>query len=335
MSLFRFLSYPVFISPGSTRAVDYAMEHFYRIRSNTRPRQLLKRLVRPVIPIFRFRECLSSHPQFERLRPYLSEREIEVVVDARRFFRLIDFNRRQVVNVFKGNDLLTYFRNEIAARDKLSGRDFIPGLISVDRAEKVFTEEYACERPFKSIRLRDLDAGDFIGRLKEMLREVRFSAPIRKVDADEFAAGMGKEILSLPGTGEEVRAYVRQLLQDAAGPPEVDLVFSHGDFRKDQVFFSRDGRLKVIDWECSGYFTRYYDQIEFFVNEKWLYGDPSIGLESFLDVERPRLKAICSLFLLELLHFPIRFQRRFLLSDLLPVVRSIGQRLEKHLLARI
>ena len=335
MKLFRFLSYPVFYFPASPRAADYVMEHFYRIRSNTRLRQLLKRLGRPVIPILGRRECLSSHPQFERLRPYLAGGEIEVVIDSRRFFRLIDFNRRKVVNIFKDNDLLLYFTNEIEAREKLSGLDILPGLISVDKSKRVFIEEYVCEHPFKSARLRDLDAGDLAGRVKEVLRQVRVSAPVRTVEANEYISGMTREILSHPEASEETRRYIRRLGEDAAGLARVDLVFSHGDFRKDQLFFTRDGRIKIIDWECSGYFSRYYDLTEFFITEKWLYDNPAIRLESLLDVDRSRLSNVCSLYLLELFSFPMRFQRSFHPDAQASVVRSVEQRINKHVISRI
>ena len=87
MKLVRFLSYPVYFNPESARAVAYVMEHFWAIRSRTRSRRLLKRIIRPSVSLFRRRgkQGIIDHPRFERLRPFLDGGDVEVVIDARRF----------------------------------------------------------------------------------------------------------------------------------------------------------------------------------------------------------------------------------------------------------
>lgn len=332
MNLVRFLSYPVYFNPASERASAYVMEHFYRIRSNTRSRQLLKFLVRPVIPFSRRwgRDRLVDHLRFERLRPYLEGREFEAVIDARRFFRLIDFNRREVINIFKADDLPVYFQNEIAARERLSGADFIPRLIAVDEANKVFTEEYDCVRPFKSVRLGSLDVDDFVVRIKEILCQVRKATAVRVVPADEYIGAISEQILRRPEADGEIRRYVSRLRDKALGLGEVELVFSHGDFRKDQIFFARDESVRIIDWECSGCFSRYYDPAELYLTERWLYSNPALSPEFLLEPGSAPLAGVFSLYLLELCSFPIRFHREFLLTHSVPIVKQVERRIRKH-----
>ncbi len=330
MNLIRFLSYPVFYDPASTRAVAYVMEHFFAIRSRTRSRRLLKSLVRPVISRIgkRGREQLESHPKFDRLRSYL-EVNTEVVIDARRFFRVIDFDRREVRNIFKGDDLPAFFDNEVGARRRLVGADFIPRLLGVDESEKVFIEEYTCERPFKSGPLYDLDAGDFAGRLKEIIRRIQHSAPVRVVEVDDYVAGLIGEIICVPEIGRKVRSYIRSLGQKASRLGRVELVFSHGDFRADQLFFAPDGSIKIIDWENSGYFSRYRDLTGFFINEKRLYANPEVSLGMLLDEESDRLEAVCSLYLLELASVPVRIGRPSLLPGSIAAIRVVEMRLNE------
>jgi hypothetical protein len=330
MNLIRFLSYPVFYDPASTRAVAYVMEHFFAIRSRTRSRRLLKFLVRPVISRIgkRGREQLENHPKFDRLRPYL-EVNTEVVIDARRFFRVIDFDRRQVVNILKCDELSTFFDNEMAARTRLTGSDFIPRLASVDESNKVFIEEYICQRPFKSGSLRGLAPEVFIGRLKGIIRQVHNSAPVRVVKAEDYVRDLVGAILSRPEADEEIQCYIRRLGERATGLKKLELVYSHGDFRPDQLFFARDGSIKIIDWENSGYFSLYRDLTGFFINEKWLCDNPAVSLESFLDVDRCRLKAFCYLYLLELAAVSVRIGQPSLLPGSIPTLKEVERRLEK------
>lgn len=306
------------------------MDHFWAIRSRKRSRRLLKRLARPVLSWIhkQGKERLEQHPRLDRLRPYLEE-NTEVVIDARRFFRVIDFNRREVTNIFKDDDLPFFFDNEVGARRRLSGADFIPRLIGVDEAAKVFTEEYTCGRPFKSGSLRELDAGDFAGRLKIIIRRIQNSAPVRSVKAEDYVAGLIEEILSASEAAGEDRRYIRALGQKASGLGRVELVFSHGDFRADQLFFSPDGSIKIIDWENSGYFSRYRDLTGFFINEERLYANPEVSLEKLLDEEVDRMEAVCSLYLLELASVPVRIGRPSLLPGSLSAIRAVERRLNK------
>ncbi len=331
-SLIRFLSYPVFFDPESPRAAGYVMEHFWAIRSCTRTRRLLKFLVDPAIRRAgkRDRERLADHPRFDRLRPYF-EVNTEVVIDARRFFRVIDFDRREVINILKSDDLKAYYDNELTARRRLSGLEFIPRLIETDEEKKVFREEYVCERPFKSGSLRDLDPVTFADRLKEIVRQVRNSAPVRPVGAGDYLAGLTGEILSRPEADEQVRRYVRLWEESASRLDRVELAFSHGDFRPDQLFFARDGSVRIIDWENSGYFSRHRDLIGFYVNERWLYRNPVVSLESLLEASGRPLEAVCSLFLLELATVPVRIGRPSLLPVSISSLRKVAKRMSREI----
>lgn len=331
MSLSRFLSYPVYYDPGSVRASAYAMEHFYRIRSATRSRRLLKLLVRPFLPLMKRggKDFLAVHPRFRRLRPFLEEGRFEVVIDARRFFRLIDFRRREVLNVFKDDDLTEYFENELAARSLLPEANFLPRLISSDRERKIFVEEYVCQYPLKSSRRGSLDLDELAVRIRELLRRVRRALPARAVAAEDYVGEISEAILRRPEADEAIRRYVVGLGRTARGLGRVELVFSHGDFRQDQIFFDRAGDLKVIDWECSGRFSRFWDPAALYLTERWFYGRPGLAPGFFLEPGPAPLEAVFALYLLELCHFPIRFRRDFLLTDSVPVVRKVERRIRK------
>lgn len=329
--LIRFLSYPVFFDPESPRAVGYVMKHFWAIRSRTRSRRLLKRLARPAVPWIRKRgkERLENHLRFERLRPFLDRAKPEVIIDARRFFRIIDFDRRKVVNILKNKDLSPFFDNEVTARQRLAGADFIPRLFAVDRKAGVFSEEFICERPFKSGSLRDLDAAGFAGRLKEIVRKVQDSAPVRVVETEDYLAGLSGEILSRPEADKEVRRYVRSLKNSASRLDRVELVFSHGDLRPDQLFFAPDGSIRIIDWENSGCFCRCRDLLDFFVNERWLCTDSEVSLQSFLEEVPGQLKALTSLYLLEQAVIPVRIGRALLLPVSIAALKGVEHLLNK------
>lgn len=332
MSLVRFLSYPVYFNPSSRRAVAYVMEHFYRIRSYTWSRRLLKILVRPALPFLRRRgrNLLTDCPDSGRLIPYLEGGNYEVVIDARRFFRLIDFDRRRVLNIFKGNDAPSFFDNEVTARQRLAGAGFIPRLIAVDQARRIFVDEYVCEQPFKSGSLRHLNPVEFTGQLKRVLDRVRRGGSVRPVEAGEYASGLSRPLLDRPEARGDIRRYLKGLEAATARLGRIDLVYSHGDFRKDQIFFSAGGDIKVIDWECSGYFSSCFDIMEFFITEKWLYANPLIGLADLLGTDVEKLQDYCSLYLLELCHHPIRFHGNCDLIQMVPIIKGVERRLRRY-----
>jgi len=308
------------------------MDHFYNIRSLTTSGRLRKRLLGPIIPLIRRqgRIRIEDEPGYELLSPYLLENKIEVVVSARRFFRLIDFDNRVVINIFKKKDLINYFDNEISARKNLAGRDFIPRLIEVDSRRKVFIEEYVCQRPFKSGSLSDMNPVKVLGRIKQILAEIHGSSPVQLVSTGDYVGELAAKIISRPEAGEEIVRYVESLRDKALGLEGVELVFSHGDFRKDQIFFAADGSLKIIDWECSGRFSRYFDIMELYHTEKWFYKNPTLNLENILNLDRDRLEKFCAIFLLELCSFPIRFKREFMLTRSIPVIKKVERRLRQY-----
>ncbi len=334
MTLVRFLSYPVYFNPASKRSSTYVMEHFYAIRSNTRLRQFLKHLGRPVIPLLRghCRLFLGETPGYERLRPYLARKTIEVVVDARRFWRLIDFQSRTVTSVLKNEDDRKYFENEIGARRRLAGADFLPALLDVEREEGIFREEYVCESPFKSATLRDLDRKKFIDRILEILGSVHQSILSSPPRPEDYLQRMVSEISARPEAGRRIIDYVQHLRENACDPEVINPVFSHGDFRKDPIFFAPAGEIKVIDWECSGIFSRDFDILGLYLTEKWLYGSPDISLTERLGLSPREMKERAYLYLLELTHFPIRFRREFSLRRSIPIIRGVEERINKTVL---
>lgn len=330
--MIKFLSYPAYYDPRSSRAVDYLMRHFYSIRSLTRPRRILKHLVRPIIPILsrRDRTRLEESPNYNRIRPYLAGTTIEVVIDALRFYRLIDFDRRVVINVLKEDGLSDYFQNEVAARQKLSKFSFIPKLLEVDGSKKIFIDEYVCERPLKSGSLRDLDPEKIAARIKEMLRQTSSVCPVRPVSVREYAGTLVDDILARPEADEKIGDYIRYLRDNSLGLGEVDMVYSHGDLRKDQIFFASDGSMKVIDWECSGIFSRYFDMTQMYITEEWFYKNPAIRLESLLDLDSDRMMNSCYLYLLDLCHIPIRLNHIFTLTQFVPIIMGVEKRLKRY-----
>lgn len=180
----------------------------------------------------------------------------------------------------------------------------------------------------------ELDPENFGNRQRQILRQVRGALPARKMAAGEYAGGMAEKILRRPEANQEIRRYVECLLDKARGLGEIELVFSHGDFRKDQIFFAGDGSLKVIDWECSGYFSRYYDPAELYLTERWFYTNPVFSAAQFLDSGCAPLKELFALYLLELCFFPIRFHREFLLTRSLPILKKVEERIRRHVLPR-
>ena len=334
MRLIKFLSYPVYYNPESSRATAFVRDHFFNIRSNTRSRSLLKRTIRPLLPVARriSGKEFNKDPGFHQVEPYLDKGEVEVVVAARRFYRLIDFNQGTVTSIFNGQGAKLYYDNEIKVRTDLAGLDFIPKLLHVDDDKKIFIEEYICVSPFKSGNLSGMDAASFLSDVKDALSQVQSAFPVRTVDIKEYAGELTHKILARGDLAGDDRDYIFKLREQALSLEKVDLVFSHSDFRKDQIFFTAEGRMIFIDWECAGYFSRFFDMMELYITEEWLYKNKSISLNKLLDLDPVDLRGAASLFLLELCYFPVKFRRNRPTPGVVKAIIGVDRRLMKYAL---
>ncbi len=177
--------------------------------------------------------------------------------------KIFDFDQKTIVSILKPGFDEQFFLNEIKAREKYQHIVPVPGLISSDRKNRFFVEEYRQAEP-----IRKLDEQvwpellDLFGKLLALYKQEEVVVMSTSDYQHTLLADIKSMATQLPEKEKAELATIFTFVEkrQVAEKRETLLVQSHGDFWLGNILREKEeNTLLVVDWERTGRYSLLHD----------------------------------------------------------------------------
>ena len=261
MKIYQYFNYPVYLIDINNKEIrKYLDKHFLSIKSKKKLKYIIK-LIFKLLDYTKF--ILAKDKKY--LERYFLHNNI-VVIESKRFFRIIDFNERKVTNYLKDGFNKIHLQNEIKARQEY--KNITPELYQYD--DKKYIDEFLVDLiPVKSMFLTKKKSQLIFELLIDKYFKYQYESSNKK---ENYINSLLEKIFKL-NDNENIKNYVNNLVKKI-DLKDINVCLSHGDFRVDQLFVTKDEKdIVIIDWECAIQTSVYFDFFFFYITREEFYNN--------------------------------------------------------------
>jgi len=261
MKIYQYFNYPVYLIDINNKEIrKYLDKHFLSIKSKKKLKYIIK-LIFKLLDYTKF--ILAKDKKY--LERYFLHNNI-VVIESKRFFRIIDFNERKVTNYLKDGFNKIHLQNEIKARQEY--KNITPELYQYD--DKKYIDEFLVDLiPVKSMFLTKKKSQLIFELLIDKYFKYQYEISNKK---ENYINSLLEKIFKL-NDNENIKNYINNLVKKI-DLKDINVCLSHGDFRVDQLFVTKDEKdIVIIDWECAIQTSVYFDFFFFYITREEFYNN--------------------------------------------------------------